>query len=85
MAVKEVSGMAKELGNTYKMTPIGGTDMGPGASGPVNSNKMLKDARGYIDNNASADTKDHGLVKGPQRTSPGSTGTSMSGNGKGRF
>jgi len=82
---KEVTGMAKALGNTFTSTPMGGTDKGPGASGPATGNKMLKDAPGLIGNNAVADTKDYGLTKGPQRTSLGATGTSMSGNGKGRF
>jgi hypothetical protein len=82
---KEVTGVAAALANSYEMNPQGGTDMGPGASGDATGKKYLEDAPGLIDNNAVADTKDYGLTKGPQRTSLGATGTSMSGNGKGRF
>jgi hypothetical protein len=82
---KTVTGVAKDLANTPKVTPIGGTDKGPGVSGPVNSNKTLKDARGYYDDNATADTDAHGLTKGPQKMSLGPIGKSMSGDGKGKF
>jgi len=83
---KEVTGVAAELANSYDMNPQGGTDMGPGAgSGPATGKKYLKEAPGYINQGGSVDTKDYGLTKGPQRTSLGATGTSMSGNGKGRF
>jgi len=82
---KEVTGMAKDLGNTYEEAPMGGTAKGPGASGPANSNKKLKDARGYYDQGGSVDTKNYGLSKGPQGASLGATGVSKSGGGKGRF
>jgi len=83
---KEVTGMAADLANTYKETPVGGTDMGPGTeAGPVNSNRMLKEARGYYDQGGEVDTRDYGLEKGPMRTSLGERGKSMSGNGEGRF
>ena len=82
---KEVTGVAAALGNSYEMNPQGGTDMGPGASGDATGKKYLKDAPGLIGNNAGADTDAHGLSKGPQNGSLGATGTSMSGNGKGRF
>lgn len=83
---KEVTGMADELGNVYQQTPMGGTDKGPGTeAGPVNSNKVLKDARGYMDQGGVVDTRDYGLTKGPMRTSLGEKGKSMSGNGEGRF
>ena len=83
---KEVSGMASELANKYSETPIGGTAKGPGTeAGPVNSNRMLKPARGYYDQGGEVDTRDYDLTKGPMRTSLGETGKSMSGNGEGRF
>lgn len=84
--VKEVTGTAADLGlKSVRTVPTGGTEKGPKASGPINSKKMLKEARGNYDINASADTDAHGLSKGPQGHSVGSRGTSMSGNGKGRF
>jgi len=83
---KEVTGVAADLANSYSMNPQGGTDMGPGAgSGPAAGKKYLKEGQGNIGVDGSADTKDYGLTKGPGRTALGSTGTSMSGNGKGRF
>jgi hypothetical protein len=77
---KEVTGVAADLANTYDMNPQGGT-----SEGPATGKKYLKDAQGYYGNDASADTDAHGLSKGPQNGSLGATGTSMSGNGKGRF
>ena len=83
---KEVTGVAAELANSYNMNPQGGTDMGPGSgSGPATGKKYLKEAPGYINQGGSADTEDYGLSKGPQSGSLGVTGTSLSGDGKGRF
>lgn len=82
---KEVTGVAADLANAYDMNPQGGTDAGPGASGDATGKKYLKEAPGLIGNDAGADTNAHGLSKGPQNGSLGVTGTSLSGNGKGRF
>ena len=82
---KEVTGSAEAYKNTYTDTPSGGTAKGPGKSGDINSQRFLKPATGYYDENGTVDTYDYGMTKGPENQALGATGVSKSGGGKGRF